>query len=56
MISFYPTVRGDSGEKMLYLMPNSSQIEKNHNLNLNFSDLEKLTNHLVSRFSKGSGI
>jgi len=35
-----------------YVEITSMGIEKNHDLNLNTSDVEKVTNHLVSRISK----
>jgi uncharacterized metal-binding protein len=35
-----------------YVEITSMGIEKNHDLNLNASDVEKVTNHLVSRISK----
>jgi uncharacterized metal-binding protein len=39
-----------------YVQVTELGIEKNHNLNLNFSDVEKVTNHLASRNSKRRGV
>jgi uncharacterized metal-binding protein len=39
-----------------YVQVTELGIEKNHNFNLNFSDVEKVTNHLASLISKRSRI
>jgi uncharacterized metal-binding protein len=38
-----------------YVQVTELGIEKNHNFNLNFSDVEKVTHHLASRISKRRG-
>ena len=39
-----------------YVQVTGLGIEKNHNFNLDFSDVEKVTSHLVSRISKRRGV